>query len=86
MLSLVIPWIFPFIIPRALLPLNTGPLKSILLTFGLMGISGWALQARAAGLTGRRIALVHAWPHPRAMALAQFRVLAPARSGPAQTT
>jgi len=36
------------------------------------------LQARAAGLTGRRIALVHAWPHLRAMAMAQFRVLVPA--------
>jgi peptide/nickel transport system permease protein len=97
MLSLVIPWIFLFIILRALLPLNTGPLESILLTFGLMGISGWAwparvfaaaiqsmpqsgwaLQARAAGLKSRRIALVHAWPHLRALAMAQFRILVPA--------
>jgi len=40
--------------------------------------SGWALQARAAGLTSWRIAVVHAWPHLRALALAQFRVLVPA--------
>ncbi len=97
MLSLVIPWIFLYITLRALLPLNTGPWESILLTFGLMGVSGWAwparvfaaaiqampqsgwaLQARAAGLTGPRIALVHAWPHLRALALAQLRILVPA--------
>jgi peptide/nickel transport system permease protein len=96
-LSLVIPWIFLFITLRALLPLNTSPFESILLTFGLMGVSGWAwparvfaaeihamprsgwaLQARAAGLTSWRIAVVHAWPHLRALALAQFRVLVPA--------
>ena len=40
--------------------------------------SGWLLQARAAGLPGRRIALVHIWPHLRAIAVAQFRVLVPA--------
>ena len=96
-LCLSLPWIFLFIILRALLPLNTRPLTSILLTFALMGVAGWAwparifaasmkqirqsgwlLQARAAGLPGRRIALVHIWPHLRAIAVAQFRVLVPA--------
>lgn len=95
-LCLSLPWIFLFIIMRALLPLNTRPFESILLTFALMGIAGWAwparifaasirqiglsgwlLQARAAGLSGWRIALVHAWPHLRAIAAAQFRVLIP---------
>jgi len=96
-LCLSLPWIFLFIILRALLPLNTRPLASILLTFALMGVAGWAwparifgasikqmkqsgwlLQARASGLSGTRIALVHVWPHLRAIALAQFRVLVPA--------
>lgn len=96
-LCLSLPWIFLFIILRALLPLNTRPLASILLTFALMGVAGWAwparifgasikqikqsgwlLQARAAGLSNPRIALVHVWPHLRAIALAQFRVLVPA--------
>jgi peptide/nickel transport system permease protein len=77
--------------------LNTSPLESILLTFALMGLAGWAwparifgasirqakrsgwlLQARASGLSGWRIALVHIWPHLRAIAAAQFRVLIPA--------
>jgi peptide/nickel transport system permease protein len=96
-LCLSLPWIFLFIILRALLPLNTRPYESILLTFALMGVAGWAwparifgasirqmkqsgwlLQARASGLGNRRIALVHVWPHLRAIAWAQFRVLVPA--------
>jgi peptide/nickel transport system permease protein len=96
-LCLSLPWIFLFIILRAVLPLNTRPLQSILLTFGLMGVAGWAwparifsasirqmkqsgwlLQARASGISPARIALVQAWPHLRAIAIAQFRVLVPA--------
>jgi peptide/nickel transport system permease protein len=96
-LSLSLPWIFLFIILRSVLPLNTRPAASILLTFALMGAAGWAwpariftasiqqmkragwlLQARASGMRGGRIAIVHAWPHLRAIAAAQFRVLLPA--------
>ncbi|HTA45000.1 MAG TPA: ABC transporter permease [Bryobacteraceae bacterium] len=96
-LSMSLPWIFLFIMLRAMLPLNTRPAVSILVTFGLMGIAGWAwpariftasirqmadsgwlLQARASGVSPRRIALVHAWPHLRAVAGAQFRALLPA--------
>jgi peptide/nickel transport system permease protein len=65
-ICLSLPWIFLFIILRAQLPLNTGPLASVLLTFGLMGVAGW------------RIAAVQAWPHLRTLAVAQFRVLVPA--------
>ncbi len=96
-LCLSLPWIFLFIVLRSLLPLNARPAESILLTFGLMGIAGWAwpariftasirqmkqsawlLQARAAGISGPRIALKHAWPHLRSLAIAQFRILVPA--------
>ena len=96
-LCLSLPWIFLFIILRSVLPLNTRPIASILITFGLMGVAGWAwparifaasirqmkqsgwlLQARASGISRWRIALVQAWPHLRAIALAQFRVLIPA--------
>ncbi len=95
-LCLSLPWIFLFIILRAVLPLNTRPLASILITFGLMGIAGWAwpariftasirgimqagwlLQARAGGISPWRIWLVQVWPHLRAIAIAQFRVLIP---------
>jgi len=96
-LCLSLPWIFLFMILRAVLPLNTRPLASILITFGLMGIAGWAwpariftasihqmtqsgwvLHARASGIPPGRIALVHVWPHLRAIAIAQFRALIPA--------
>jgi peptide/nickel transport system permease protein len=45
-ICLSLPWLFLFIILRAELPLNTAPLASALLTFGLMGIAGWAWPAR----------------------------------------
>lgn len=96
-LCMSLPWIFLFLMLRAMLPLNTHPAVSILITFGLMGLAGWAwparvfsasirqmadsgwlVQARAAGVSPRRIALVHAWPHLRAVAAAQFRALLPA--------
>ena len=96
-ICLALPWIFLFIILRAELPLNTSPVVSVLATFALMGLAGWAwparifagsigrietsgwmLQARASGIPAWRIAVVHAWPHLRAVAIAQFRVLVPA--------
>ncbi len=36
------------------------------------------LHARASGVSGWRIARIYAWPHIRAVAMAQFRVLVPA--------
>lgn len=96
-ICLALPWIFLFIILRAELPLNTSPVLSVLATFALMGVAGWAwparvfaaeigrmensgwlLHARACGIPAKRIAIVHAWPHLRSVALAQFRVLVPA--------
>jgi peptide/nickel transport system permease protein len=96
-ICLSLPWIFLFIVLRSALPLNAGPAASVALTFGLMGVAGWAwpgqvftasivrirqsdwlMQARAAGVSGPRIAWAYAWPHLRAVALAQFRVLIPA--------
>lgn len=45
-ICLSLPWIFLFIVLRAKLPLNTDPGTSVLLTFGLMGVAGWAWPAR----------------------------------------
>jgi peptide/nickel transport system permease protein len=45
-ICLSLPWIFLFIMLRAEMPLNTGPAASVLLTFGLMGVAGWAWPAR----------------------------------------
>jgi peptide/nickel transport system permease protein len=96
-ICLALPWIFLFMILRAELPLDTRPVISVLVTFGLMGVAGWAwparifaaaigrmdrsgwmLHARACGISGWRIALIHRWPHLRAVAIAQFRILVPA--------
>ena len=45
-LFLSLPWLFLFLILRALLPLNTSPAVSLVLTFLLMGVLGWAPAAR----------------------------------------
>jgi ABC-type dipeptide/oligopeptide/nickel transport system permease subunit len=45
-LFLSLPWLFLFIIVRSLLPLNTTPTLSLILTFLLMGLLGWAPAAR----------------------------------------
>jgi len=45
-LFLSLPWLFLFLTIRALLPLNTAPSTSILITFALMGLLGWGAGAR----------------------------------------
>jgi peptide/nickel transport system permease protein len=45
-LFLSLPWLFLFLTVRAVLPLNTGPTLSIVITFLLMGLLGWAPAAR----------------------------------------
>ena len=45
-ICLSLPWLFLFIILRAKLPLNTAPATSVLLTFALMGVAGFAWPAR----------------------------------------
>jgi peptide/nickel transport system permease protein len=45
-LFLSLPWLFLFLTVRALLPLNTAPSTSIVITFAMMGLLGWAATAR----------------------------------------
>jgi len=45
-LFLSLPWFFLLITVRAILPLNVSPLVSVLITFGLLGVLGWAASAR----------------------------------------
>lgn len=54
-ICLAIPWIFLFIVMRAALPLNAGPAASVALTFGLMGVAGWAWPARVFAASVREI-------------------------------
>ncbi len=45
-LFLCLPWLFLLLIVRSLLPLNTSPLTSVVLTFLVLGMLGWAAAAR----------------------------------------
>jgi ABC-type dipeptide/oligopeptide/nickel transport system permease subunit len=45
-LFLSLPWLFLLLAVRALLPLNTSPIASVMLTFLLLGCLGWAAPAR----------------------------------------
>lgn len=45
-LFLSLPWLFLLLAVRALLPLNTSPMTSVMITFLLLGCLGWATPAR----------------------------------------
>ncbi len=45
-LFLCLPWLFLLLIVRSLLPLNASPLTSVLITFLVLGLLGWAAAAR----------------------------------------
>jgi len=45
-LVLSIPWLFLLLMVRALLPLNTSPALSAVVTFTVLGVLGWAAPAR----------------------------------------
>ena len=45
-LIMSLPWLFVLITARALLPLSASPLASLLITFTLLGLLGWAPPAR----------------------------------------
>lgn len=45
-LSLSLPWFFLLITLRAVLPLNVAPFTSLVITFMLLGVLGWAPAAR----------------------------------------
>ena len=95
-LFLSLPWLFLLLTVRALLPLNTSPITSVMITFLLLGILGWAtpariiragtrtlvnsdylVQARASGISRRRLFWRHLLPNLRPILLAQFWVSVP---------
>jgi peptide/nickel transport system permease protein len=45
-LLLSLPWFFLLLAARALLPLNAAPIASLLMTYGLLSVLGWAGPAR----------------------------------------
>jgi peptide/nickel transport system permease protein len=95
-LFLSLPWLFLLITVRALMPLNVSPLVSVLITFLVLGLLGWAasarvlstsadavrnsdfvLQARASGLHGPRLFLIHVLPNLKPVLYAQFWISIP---------
>ena len=95
-LVLSLPWLFLLITARAVLPLNVSPLSSVIVTFLLLGLLGWAasarvicasaagmrnsdfvLQARAIGVRGCRLAIVHVLPNLKPLLVAQFWISVP---------
>ncbi|MFY9676394.1 MAG: ABC transporter permease [Terriglobales bacterium] len=95
-LFLSLPWFFLLITVRALLPLNVSPIVSVLITFLILGVLGWAasarvlstsadalrnsdfvLQARASGMHGPRLFLIHVLPNLKPVLYAQFWISIP---------
>jgi peptide/nickel transport system permease protein len=52
---LCVPWFFLLTAIRGVMPLNTGPLLSAVITFVLLGLLGWAGPARILSIRTRRI-------------------------------
>jgi peptide/nickel transport system permease protein len=52
-LFLSLPWLFLLVAVRALLPLNVSPQASVIITFGMLGVLGWAGTARVVCATSR---------------------------------
>jgi peptide/nickel transport system permease protein len=45
-LCLSLPWLFALLAARAALPLNASPMATVLVTFGMLGLLGWAGPCR----------------------------------------
>jgi len=95
-LMLSIPWLFLLLMVRCLLPLNTSPIVSAMITFLMLGLLGWGvparilmarsralresefvLQARAMGVSRRRLLSVHVAPNLCPVLMAQFWIALP---------
>ena len=75
-LFLSLPWIFLLIAVRAILPLNVSPETSILITFSLLGILGWAPCARVLCASSRELRNCDFVLQARASGMKTSRVLA----------
>lgn len=54
-LFLSMPWLFLLITVRAVLPLDVSPAASVIVTFSLLGLLGWAASARVVCAASRQI-------------------------------
>jgi peptide/nickel transport system permease protein len=73
-LFLSLPWLLLLLAVRALLPLNTSPLYSVLLTFLLLGCLGWANPGRILRAAARTAANSDYLLHARACGVSNWRL------------
>lgn len=73
-LFLSLPWLFLFLTVRALLPLNVAPSTSIVITFAMMGLLGWAAAARVFRASVRELRNSEFALYARACGCAESRV------------
>jgi peptide/nickel transport system permease protein len=73
-LFLSLPWFFLLITVRAMLPLNVAPLISILITFSLLGLLGWAASARVLCAGARSLRHAEFVVQARASGTGRFRL------------
>jgi len=72
-LFLSLPWLFLLITVRALLPLNVSPLTSVVITFLVLGLLGWAAAARVLCATARSLDHSDFLLQARASGISRFR-------------
>ena len=75
-LFLSLPWLFLLITVRALLPLNAWPLVSVLVTFLMLGLLGWAASARVLCAGARALRNSELLVQARALGLHGLRLFA----------
>jgi peptide/nickel transport system permease protein len=75
-LFLSLPWLFLLITVRALLPLNASPLVSVLVTFLMLGLLGWAASARVLCAGARALRNSELLVQARALGLHGLRLFA----------
>lgn len=73
-LFLSLPWLFLLMAVRALMPLNTAPVTSVILTFLLLGCLGWASPARMVRAGTRTLANSDYLVQARASGIAPARL------------
>ncbi len=75
-LFLCLPWLFLLLIVRSMLPLNTAPLTSVLITFLVLGCLGWAAAARVLCTEAREFRISDVALQARATGQHGWRLLA----------
>jgi len=74
-LMLSLPWLFLLLAARALLPLNASPMTSLLVTYALLALLGWASPARVVRAGVRSFRDSEFVLQARAEGLSEFRIL-----------